>query len=228
MAKAWQLSSDRALTLGSLPAEVLAQESWWLASWPIVAEKRVDDRWLCCASTLWRWGSTEARWLDSLLCRRDLSASCVFSTMSQCMCLCRILYPKTLNIQAGCQWWRWSLWCQWMTRLSCIFNIPSAVREPKIARTKRSGVPTKGIDFGSQLEFFYDCKYDAIMPWEWSVRRFMPGNRSTMSLFLGLFLCPSFKMHLLTDWEWVVWRIGTYSSRCILGSQWQIKLPDSV
>ena len=154
MAKAWQLSSDRALALGSLPAEVLAQESWWLASWPIVAEKRVDDRWLCCASTLWRWGSTEARWLDSLLCRRDLSASCVFSSVSQCMCLCRILYPKTLNFQAGCQWWRWSLWCQWMTRLSCIFNIPSAVREPKIARsslTKRSGVPTKGIDLNSQL-----------------------------------------------------------------------------
>ena len=58
-----------------------------------------------------------------------------------------------------------------------------------------------------------------------SVKRFMPGNRSTMSLFLGLFLCPSFKMHLLTDWEWVVWRIGTYSSQCISGSQWQIKLP---
>ena len=112
MAKAWQLSSDRALALGSLPDEVLAQESWWLASWPIVAEKRVDDRWLCCASTLWRWGSTEARWLDSLLCRRDLSASCVFSSVSQWMCPCRILYPKTLNIKAGCQWWRWSLWCQ--------------------------------------------------------------------------------------------------------------------
>ena len=154
MAKAWQLSSDRALALGSLPAEVLAQESWWLASWPIVAEKRVDDRWLCCASTLWRWGSTEARWLDNLLCRRDLSALCVFYSVSQCMCLCRILYPKTLNIQAGCQWWRWSLWCQWMTRLSCIFNIPSAMRVPKIAMrslTKRSGVPTKWIDFGSQL-----------------------------------------------------------------------------